>query len=189
MLAEDGILGACESVSDGQIEWRKAEEADGSQFQTLTAAMTRMEMAPEVFDDFDRFFATIAQFDVGSAPERMGKILEAVQILASSPMLGRPVKGGKRELIIGRASRGYVALYRYVAALDTVFVLAVRSQRESALQKSELNLRAKAGTGLLLAKRHQLTSAHFVGRAKPPQRRTRRSAEGWPNSLPVKSRL
>jgi superfamily II DNA or RNA helicase len=32
--------------------------------------------------------------------------------------------------IIGRATRGYVALYRYVAALDTVFVLAVRAQRE-----------------------------------------------------------
>ncbi|MBZ4211425.1 MAG: type II toxin-antitoxin system RelE/ParE family toxin [Comamonadaceae bacterium] len=93
--------------------------------------MTRIEIAPEVFDDFDRFFDYIAQFDVGSAPERIGEILEAVQILATSPMIGRPVKGGKRELVIGRASRGYVALYRYVAPLDTAFVLAIRSQRES----------------------------------------------------------
>ena len=83
--------------------------------------MTRIEMAPEVFDDFD----------AGSAAERIGEIMEAVQVLATSPMIGRPVKGGKRELIIGRASRGYVALYRYVAPLDTVFVLAMRSQRES----------------------------------------------------------
>jgi len=93
--------------------------------------MTRIEIAPEVFDDFDRFFDYIAQFDVGCAPERIGEILEAVQILATSPLIGRPVKGGKRELVIGRASRGYVALYRYVAPLDTVFVLAIRSQRES----------------------------------------------------------
>lgn len=93
--------------------------------------MTRIEMAPEVFDDFNRFFDHIAQFDLGSAPERIGEILAAVQILATSPMIGRPVKGGKRELVIGRASRGYVALYRYVAALDTAFVLAIRSQRES----------------------------------------------------------
>lgn len=85
-------------------------------------------MAPEVLDDFDRFFDYIAQFDAGSAAERIGEIVEAVQILATSPMIGRPVKAGKRELVIGRATRGYVALYKYVAPLDTVFVLAMRSQ-------------------------------------------------------------
>lgn len=93
--------------------------------------MTRIEMAPEVFDDFDRFFDYIAQFDVSSAPQRMGEIMEAVQVLSTSPLMGRPVGGGKRELIIGRASRGYLALYRYEAPIDTVFVLALRSQRES----------------------------------------------------------
>ena len=93
--------------------------------------MTRIEIAPEVFEDFDRFFDYIAQFDVGSAPERIGEIIAAVQILETSPLMGRPVKGGMRELMIGRASRGYIALYRYVAPIDTVFVLAMRSQRES----------------------------------------------------------
>ena len=93
--------------------------------------MARIELAPEVFDDFDRFFDHMARFEIGDAPERIGEILQAVQILASSPLIGRPVKGGKRELVIGRASRGYVALYRYVADIETVFVLAVRSQRES----------------------------------------------------------
>jgi len=93
--------------------------------------MTRIELAPEVLDDFDRFFDFIAEFDVGSAPERIGKIVEALEILKTSPLMGRPVKGGQRELIIGRRSRGYVALYRYVEPLDTVYVLAIRSQRES----------------------------------------------------------
>jgi plasmid stabilization system protein ParE len=93
--------------------------------------MTRIEIAPEVFEDFDRFFDYIAQFDVGSAPERIGEIIAAVQILETSPLMGRPVKGGMRELMIGRASPGYIALYRYVAPIDTVFVLAMRSQRES----------------------------------------------------------
>lgn len=92
--------------------------------------MTRIELAPEVFDDFDRFFEYIIQYDPDSAPERIGEILEAIQILTHSPQIGRPVKGGKRELVIGRASRGYVALYQYVAQIDTAFVLAVRSQRE-----------------------------------------------------------
>ena len=92
--------------------------------------MTRIEIAPEVFNDFDCFFDHIAQFDPGSAPQRIGEILQAVQILATSPLIGRPVRGGKRELVIGRALRGYVALYRYVAGGDTAFVLAIRSQRE-----------------------------------------------------------
>lgn len=92
--------------------------------------MTRIELAPEVFDDFDRFFDHIAQYDPGSAPERIGAIVDAIQILSHSPQIGRPVQGGKRELVIGRAARGYVALYHYIEAMDTVFVLAVRSQRE-----------------------------------------------------------
>ena len=92
--------------------------------------MTRIELAPEVFDDFDRCFDYIAQHDPGSTPDRIGDILEAIHILTHSPLIGRPVQGGKRELVIGRASRGYAALYHYVAPIDTVFVLAVRSQRE-----------------------------------------------------------
>ena len=97
--------------------------------------MARIELAPEVFDDFDRFFEHVAQFEVEDGAERIGEILEAVQILEHSPLIGRPVKGGMRELIIGRSSRGYVALYRFVPAIDTVFVLAVRSQRESGYKR------------------------------------------------------
>nr|WP_315192001.1 type II toxin-antitoxin system RelE/ParE family toxin [uncultured Albidiferax sp.] len=95
--------------------------------------MTRIELAPEVFDDFDRFFDHFAQFDPGASSQytrRIAEILEALQILTHSPLIGRPVQGGKRELVIGRAARGYVALYHFVAAIDTVFVLALRSQRE-----------------------------------------------------------
>ena len=97
--------------------------------------MTRIELAPEVLGDFDRFFDHIAQHDPGAAPERIGGILEALQILTHNPLIGRPVQGGKRELVIGRASRGYVALYHYVAAIDTVFVLAVRGQREAEFKR------------------------------------------------------
>ena len=91
--------------------------------------MTRIALALEVLDDFDRFFDHIAQHDPESAPERIDTILEALRILTLSPLIGRPVRGGKRELVIGRASRGYVALYHYVAAMYTVFVLALRSQQ------------------------------------------------------------
>ena len=97
--------------------------------------MTRIELAPEVFDDFDRFFEHIARHDPGAAPERIAAIIEALQILTHSPQIGRPVQDGMRELVIGRAARGYVALYHYVAAMDTVFVLAIRAQREAGYQR------------------------------------------------------
>ena len=92
--------------------------------------MARIELAPEVLNDFDRFFDHQAQFGIEDTTARIGEIIQAVQILAHSPLIGRKVKGGKRELVIGQGSRGYVALYRYVTDIDTVFVLAFRSQRE-----------------------------------------------------------
>ena len=52
-------------------------------------------------------------------------------MLENNPLIGRPVEGNMNELITGRDSHGYVALYRYVAAIDTVFVLAIRGQREA----------------------------------------------------------
>src|SRR5208282_4048175 len=97
--------------------------------------MARVELAPEVLDDFDRFFNHMARFEVEDAPARVGEIVQAVQVLTHSPLIGRPVKGGKRELVIGRESRGYIALYRFVASIDTVFVLAIRSQRESGYKR------------------------------------------------------
>ncbi|HTY02439.1 MAG TPA: hypothetical protein VMC81_01795 [Rhodocyclaceae bacterium] len=52
-------------------------------------------------------------------------------MLESSPLIGRPAANGKRELVIGRRSHGYLALYRYVTEIDTMIVLAVRVQREA----------------------------------------------------------
>jgi toxin ParE1/3/4 len=97
--------------------------------------MARVELAPEVLDDFDRFIDHLIQFEVEGAPARIAEIIEALQILAHSPLIGRKVKGGKRELVIGQDSRGYVALYRFVSDMDTVFVLAVRSQREAGYKR------------------------------------------------------
>lgn len=93
--------------------------------------MTRIEVAPEVAQDFDRFFEHIAQFDPGAATARLAEIMRAIDVLASSPLIGRPARAGQRELVIGRGVRGYVALYRYVPEIDTVFLLALRSQREA----------------------------------------------------------
>lgn len=97
--------------------------------------MSRIELAPEVLDDFDRFFEHQAKHEIPDTPERIAEIVEAIQVLARSPLIGRKARGGKRELVIGQASRGYVALYRYISSIDTVLVLAIRSQRESGYKR------------------------------------------------------
>jgi plasmid stabilization system protein ParE len=97
--------------------------------------VTRVELAPEVLEDFDRFFDHLARFEVVDAPARIAEIVQAIQILTHSPLIGWPVRGGKRDLVIGKDSRGYVALYRFLARIDTVFVLAIRSQREAGYRR------------------------------------------------------
>ena len=93
--------------------------------------MSRIELAPEVGDDFDRICDQLAQYDIDDSSARIREIIQAIAVLEHNPLIGRPVHDDKKELVIGRGSRGYVALYRYVAEIDTVFVLAIRSQREA----------------------------------------------------------
>jgi len=88
-------------------------------------------LAPEIGDDFDRILDHLAKYQVENPGLRIREIIEALNVLEHNPLIGRPVSNDKRELVIGRRSHGYVALYRYVAKIDTVFVLAVRSQREA----------------------------------------------------------
>lgn len=92
--------------------------------------MSRIELAPELGEDFDRILEHLAQYQAENPALRIRAIIEAFNVLELNPLIGRSVGNDKRELVIGRRSRGYVALYRYVAELDTVFVLALRSQRE-----------------------------------------------------------
>ncbi len=93
--------------------------------------MARIELAPEVADDLDRIIDHLASHNAEEVPSRIRQIIEAIAVLEHNPLIGRPVAAGRRELVIGRRARGYVALYRYVAAIDTVFVLALRGQREA----------------------------------------------------------
>jgi hypothetical protein len=62
--------------------------------------------------------------------QRIGEIIIALDVLEHNPLIGRPVANGKRELVIGRSTQGYLARYRYVPEIEIVFVLAIRSQRE-----------------------------------------------------------
>lgn len=97
--------------------------------------MARIEIAPDVLDDLDRFVEHMTELGVDEIDGRIDQLIEAIGVLAHSPQIGRPVRGGKRELVIGTGARGYIALYRYVEVIDTVFVLTVRAQREAGYKR------------------------------------------------------
>ena len=92
--------------------------------------MARIELAEAVLEDFERFLAHMERCEIADGRDRLRDLIAAIDILRHSPLIGRPVRAGRRELVVGQRSRGYVVLYRHVAAVDTVFVLAIRSQRE-----------------------------------------------------------
>ena len=92
--------------------------------------MVSLEFAPEITKDFDRIFEHFSEYNPDAAPERITEIIEGLDLLSRHPLIGRPLAGGLRELVLGNKIRGYLALYKYVAELETVFILAIRSQRE-----------------------------------------------------------
>jgi toxin ParE1/3/4 len=98
--------------------------------------MARIELAAEVADDFERIFDYCAEHDPNRARSRIREMIQAISVLETNPQIGRPAARNLRELIIGRPSRGYIALYRYVPEVDAVFVLALRSQREAGYKTS-----------------------------------------------------
>lgn len=93
--------------------------------------MSAIELAPEIAQDVSRILAHLVQFEVQAADQRVLEIVAALDILENNPLIGRPTANDLRELVIGRGSHGYVALYRYVSEIDTVFILSIRSQREA----------------------------------------------------------
>ncbi len=92
---------------------------------------TRWQLTTEAADDLER----LTDFLLESAPEAaldtVGIVLDGLSILAQHPLVGRPLPGGQRELVISRGRTGYLALYRYDAQADVVLVLALRHQREN----------------------------------------------------------
>lgn len=57
--------------------------------------------------------------------------------MSRRPPICRPLFGDLPELALGTKNRGYLALYKYVADLEIVFILAIRSQREAEYVRQE----------------------------------------------------
>lgn len=99
--------------------------------------MARVRLAPAVLDDLDRIVEHLHQHEVDDAEVRGEQIISALDVLADNPLIGRPAGDERRELLIGRDTRGYVALYRYIPVIDTALVLAIRAQREGGYARAE----------------------------------------------------
>ncbi len=92
--------------------------------------MTVVSLAPEIREDFERILENLFMYAPETAAQRVEEIIAAIDILETSPMIGRPMPLGQRELVISGVSNGYLALYRYDAVADVAYVLAIRSQRD-----------------------------------------------------------
>lgn len=92
--------------------------------------MTRVVLMPGLVEDFQRILDHLEAHESPAQIQRIEGIVSALDVLMDNPLMGRKVGEDLRELIIGRDVRGYVALYRYDGGLDSVFVMAVRAQRE-----------------------------------------------------------
>lgn len=92
--------------------------------------MTRLVLATALADDIERITLHMLAQDVANIDERIDEICGALALLREHPLIGRPGAQDRRELVIGRDTRGYVARYRYDPVEDKVVVLALRAQRE-----------------------------------------------------------
>lgn len=109
----------------------RGKAAVGEAAEDNARMLTKVEFAPEVAVDFERILNHLLEYEIEETTSRVQGIIAAIDVLEHNPLIGRPAQDDYRELVMGRGSQGYVALYRYVEAIDTVFVLAVRSQREA----------------------------------------------------------
>lgn len=87
-------------------------------------------------DDLDRIIEHLRQHEVDAIEARIEQIIAALDVLADNPLIGRPADDDLRELIIGRDTRGHIALYHYLPVIETVLVLAIRAQREAGCGRS-----------------------------------------------------
>ena len=92
--------------------------------------MASLRLTPAALRDFERLAAFLRQSDPEAAAETIPLILNGLRVLATHPLIGRPIDSRRRELLIFRGRTGYVAQYSFRPADDEVVLLAIRHQRE-----------------------------------------------------------
>jgi plasmid stabilization system protein ParE len=94
--------------------------------------MTVIEYSQQALDDIERLVEFLLSQDADSALAAADVIQDGVMLLARHPEVGRPTTDRNiRELVISRGNSGYIALYEFIEARDTVVILGLRHQREA----------------------------------------------------------
>lgn len=92
--------------------------------------MASLRYTPAALRDLERLAAFLFDQDPRAAAETIPLILNGLKILASYPLIGRPIEVNRRELVIYRGRTGYLAQYGFKPSEDEVVILAIRHQRE-----------------------------------------------------------
>lgn len=93
--------------------------------------LVRVVVTEDALFDLERIVQFLSEGGHAESGDALAAILDAIQVLERHPLIGRPVDGTLRELVISFGRTGYVALYRFRPALPRVEILAVRHQREA----------------------------------------------------------
>lgn len=93
--------------------------------------MASLLFVTRIDSDLERIRLHLRAHEAADVELRLDEIIDALQLLTQHPLIGRRVGKHKRELVIGRGSRGYVALYAYDRLKDVVAIVALRAQREA----------------------------------------------------------
>jgi plasmid stabilization system protein ParE len=92
--------------------------------------MTQVYFTEQALSDLEHIFKFLEQ----EAPEfaiAVGKeIVDGTSVLRRHPLIGRLAPHNLRELVISKGRSGYVALFRFLPAVDRIDILAIRHQRE-----------------------------------------------------------
>ncbi|MES2161078.1 MAG: type II toxin-antitoxin system RelE/ParE family toxin [Pseudomonadota bacterium] len=96
--------------------------------------MARVELMPKAIDDLDRILDFLVQNKTPNAPAKIQEIQQSINVLQLTPLIGHVLHDNKRELVIGKRKHGHIAIYRYLADIDTVFVLTIQSQRQQRIR-------------------------------------------------------
>ena len=93
--------------------------------------MPRLIWSPEALLDIQRLYRFLAEKSPDAAKRAVKAIREEVNILATSPEVGRPaveMDQEFREWLVDFGDSGYIALYRYDG--QTAVIVALRQQKE-----------------------------------------------------------
>jgi plasmid stabilization system protein ParE len=93
--------------------------------------MASVRFTARALGDLDRLLDFLSEHDPGATERAAHAIVDATRILQDHPLIGRPVRGDIRELVISSGRTGYVALYRLRSGNARVEILTIRHQREA----------------------------------------------------------